>query len=172
MGVKVPILQTFIPRLGSEGVRGFLSDAGNDFILGLSKGNLDLAPPKSNQFVGSFKQLHSDLRGPIGNTGSLIKMILDGDIADPDEVQRTLRMVYTSSESTYVLLENLLAWSDSRRKEIPYNPGLHLVGPIFNDTMELYRSALEVKASTTAVRYGTNNEKCHGLGLTLCFEMV
>ena len=26
--------------------------------------------------------------------------------------------------------------------------------------------------STTAIRYGTNHEKWHGLGLTLCFEMV
>ncbi len=295
-----------------------------EFIIGLSKGNLDQNAPKNNQFASPFKQLHSDLlhlrwqvqqiaqgdyeqqvsfmgdftasfnkmieslrhkqvledelkerekrlqettgelqqvlkmknklfsiiahdlRGPIGNTGNLIKLILDGDITDPDEIKRTLRMLYSSSESTYVLLENLLAWSGSQSKEITFNPGVHGIRPLFEDTIELYRSALEVKQlrismqinpglearfdpamirtvirnlvnnavkftpkggsiqvgavlsggevkifvkdtgigmspeilsslsnpSTTAVRVGTNFEKGHGLGLTLCFEMV
>ncbi len=294
------------------------------FILALSKGDLEQLPPKNNQLVGYFKQLHADLlhlrwqtqeiargdyeqqvsfmgdfgvsfnkmidslkqkqaledelkereknlrdttaelqkaielkdklfsiiahdlRGPIGNTGSLIKMILNQEISEPAEVQRTLRMLYSSSESTYVLLENLLAWSESRSKELPYYPERSPIKPIFTDTIELFSSALEVKSlrisvkvdpgiealfdaamlrtiirnlvnnsikftpnggtiilsahaidkevevsvsdtgigmspeilsslfstATTTVRSGTNHEKGHGLGLTLCYEMV
>lgn len=318
--VSEPVSQLVnsVQNLVNQYREGFL------FIIGLSKGNLEQVPPRNNQFVGSFKQLHSDLlhlrwqtqqiaqgdyaqqvsfmgdfsdsfnamteslrqkqvlenelkerekslreataelqqviemkdklfsiiahdlRGPIGNTGSLIKLILDGDLADPKEINRTLRMIYTASESTYVLLENLLAWSGSQRKDIPYNPGVHLLLPIFDDTIELYSSASEVKAlrissqvdqdlkaifdpsmirtvirnlvnnavkftprggwivlgahntgdeievyvrdngigmspkilsalinsPAESIRYGTNHEKGHGLGLTLCQELI
>lgn len=318
--VSEPVSQLVnsVQNLVSQYREGFL------FVLALSKGNLEQVPPRNNQFVGSFKQLHSDLlhlrwqtqqiaqgdyaqqvsfmgdfsdsfnkmteslrqkqalenelkerekslrettaelqqviemkdklfsiiahdlRGPIGNTGSLIKLILDGDLTDPKEINRTLRMVYTASESTFILLENLLAWSGSQRKDFPYNPGSHLLMPIFDDTIELYSSASEVKAlrisrkvdpflmakfdpsmirtvirnlvnnavkftppggwivlgaHTTSdevevfvrdngigmspkilntlftspaesIRYGTNHEKGHGLGLTLCQEMI
>ncbi len=196
---------------------------GYRFVLALSKGMLDQAPPKGNQFVSSFKQLHSDLlhltwqtqqiaagdytqkvsfmgdfsvafnqmidslrqkqiienellereqklqekteelmamnrmkdklfsiiahdlRGPIGNTGNLVRLLIDGDISDPEEVRKTLKMVYASSESIYLILENLLAWSDSRRKEIPFNPYLGNLSPLFQETVDLYSGALQLK---------------------------
>ncbi|HBB91544.1 MAG TPA: hypothetical protein DC042_07445 [Bacteroidales bacterium] len=196
---------------------------GYRFVLALSKGILDQEPPKGNQFVSSFKQLHSDLlhltwqtqriaggdynqkvsfmgdfslafnqmidslrqkqiienelmerekrlnektgelmainqmkdklfsiiahdlRGPIGNTGNLVRLLIDGDISDPDEVKKALKMVYASSESIYLLLENLLAWSDSRRKEIPYNPMSGNLTPLFQETVDLYSGAIQMK---------------------------
>ncbi len=196
---------------------------GYRFVLALSKGLLDQEPPKGNQFVSSFKQLHSDLlhltwqsqqiaagdytqkvsfmgdfsvafnqmidslrqkqiienelfereqrlqekteelmainrmkdqlfsiiahdlRGPIGNTGNLVRLLIDGDISDPDEVRKTLKMVYASSESIYLVLENLLAWSDSRRKEIPYNPYSGNLTSLFQETVDLYSGALQMK---------------------------
>jgi signal transduction histidine kinase len=188
-------------------------------------------------FSDSFNKMIEALR---------LKQELEDELRDSDELHHMLRMVYTSSESTYVLLENLLAWSENRSKTIPYFPGKHFLKPIFDDTIQLYGSAVEVKEinititadpllealfdppmirtvirnlvnnaikftpksgtinmgarslegqveifvrdsgigmspeiihslfnpATTAVRNGTNQEKGHGLGLSLCHEMV
>jgi signal transduction histidine kinase len=92
-----------------------------------------------------FSIIAHDLRGPIGNNGNLLKLILDGDISDPDEVRRTIKTLYSSSESTFGLLENLLTWSDRRNQEFPYNPSVYLINPIFDETINLYSSALDIK---------------------------
>ena len=70
-----------------------------------------------------FSIIGHDLRGPIGGFKSLIELLIsDYDLSDTKSLIEILQMIQKSANSTYDLLENLLAWARSQRNEIVYAP--------------------------------------------------
>lgn len=70
-----------------------------------------------------FAIIGHDLRGPIGGFKSLIELLISGfDLSDSRSLMDILQLIQKSANSTYDLLENLLAWAKSQQNEIIYAP--------------------------------------------------
>lgn len=86
-----------------------------------------------------FSVIAHDLRGPIGGMCNLLEtMATDrGDMpaATLDEFIGALRL---TSWNTYQLLENLLAWSRSKRGEMPFSPHRILLQPLAEECAEVF----------------------------------
>lgn len=66
-----------------------------------------------------FSIIAHDLKGPIGNIGKLLEMMLEEKEMRDDE---TIMMLKRSSENTYNLLENMLTWARGQKGDIDYKP--------------------------------------------------
>ncbi|MGZ2368597.1 sensor histidine kinase [Ancylomarina sp. YFZ004] len=70
-----------------------------------------------------FSIIGHDLRGPVGSLKQLTKMMLtDCDLNDTRVITEMLKALQKSANSTYDLLENLLAWANSQRNEVLFFP--------------------------------------------------
>lgn len=70
-----------------------------------------------------FSIIAHDLRGPIGNLKSFINLMLtEKDLFDEEELEKSLQQLYSTSSSTFELLENLLEWAKSQQNKIVFNP--------------------------------------------------
>lgn len=70
-----------------------------------------------------FSIIGHDLRGPISSFKLVIDlMISDCDLSDSVALMDILQGIQKSAESTYDLLENLLAWARSQQNEIVFSP--------------------------------------------------
>ncbi len=70
-----------------------------------------------------FSIIGHDLRGPIGGFKTLIELLIsDYDLSDSKSLMDSLKAIQKTANSTYDLLENLLAWAKSQRNEIVFAP--------------------------------------------------
>lgn len=70
-----------------------------------------------------FSIIGHDLRGPIGNLQSFIElMIQNPDNEDTQYLKQSLKMLLSSTTTTFELLENLLLWAKSQQNEIVFRP--------------------------------------------------
>lgn len=70
-----------------------------------------------------FSIIGHDLRGPIGGFKTLIELLISGyDLSDSKNLMDILQIIHKTANSTYDLLENLLAWAKSQRNEILFAP--------------------------------------------------
>lgn|GEM_PF-2381740 len=99
-----------------------------------------------------FSILAHDLRGPIGGTCNLLDtMAQDLESLSREELGKYLSALRMSSWNTYQLLENLLAWSRSKRGDMPFRPERTRVLPLVEECAEVYGLALEGKRLSLAV---------------------
>ncbi|MEI6141494.1 MAG: GAF domain-containing sensor histidine kinase [Mariniphaga sp.] len=93
-----------------------------------------------------FSIIGHDLRGPIGGFKSLIELLISGyDLSDTKSLIEILQMIQKSANSTYDLLENLLAWASSQRNEIVYAPEAIKLQEIASLTVELFTELTQNK---------------------------
>jgi signal transduction histidine kinase len=93
-----------------------------------------------------FSIIGHDLRGPIGGFKSLIELLIsDYDLSDTNSLIEILQMIQKSANSTYDLLENLLAWARSQRNEIVYAPEEIKLQNIVSLTIELFTELTQNK---------------------------
>jgi len=70
-----------------------------------------------------FSIIGHDLRGPLGSFKSLIELLISGyDLSDTSSLIDILQVIQKTANSTYDLLENLLAWAKSQQNEIVFIP--------------------------------------------------
>lgn len=70
-----------------------------------------------------FSIIAHDLRGPMGGLASSLELLTTSpEVFDEDEMHKLLLRMKESSQSTYSLLENLLAWARSSQGTLVPNP--------------------------------------------------
>lgn len=70
-----------------------------------------------------FSIIGHDLRGPIGTLKSFIELIIDQKMYDDTEsLKQILQVLFSSTSTTYDLLENLLLWAKSQQNEVVFKP--------------------------------------------------
>ena len=181
-----------------------------DFILALANGKLDILPPKNNNFIAPFKQLHSDLLHLVWQTkeiaegdynqkvsfmgdfsiafnklieslkekkkieANLIKSnatkdkffsIIAHDLKNPFNVlmgfselllnnydnyddnkkKNLIALIYEKSNITFKLLEDLLLWAHSQKKQIVFNPENFILKLLVDENISLISSSAEKK---------------------------
>lgn len=94
----------------------------------------------SNQTKNTlFSIIAHDLKNAIGGVRSLNQMLVDDfDSFDNEELQELIKLMNTSSNSMYNLLENLLIWSSSQRGKIKPNKQKNFPYFIVNNNKNLY----------------------------------
>ncbi len=82
----------------------------------LQKANINLQELIRNKDM-IYSIVAHDLRGPVGASLSLIKLI-DDDFMDAETFKEVVPTIRKSMQGTYNLLENLLSWAQLNKKEI------------------------------------------------------
>tara|TARA_R110001583_G_scaffold13561_3_gene57951 strand:+ start:7405 stop:9435 length:2031 start_codon:yes stop_codon:yes gene_type:complete len=70
-----------------------------------------------------FSIIGHDLRSPIGGLKQFVELTLStSDLTDTHSIREILEDIQKSANTTYDLLENLLAWAKSQRNEVVFMP--------------------------------------------------
>jgi signal transduction histidine kinase len=93
-----------------------------------------------------FSIIAHDLRGPIGSMISMLELINE-DYREQidDDLQRPLNALTTTSQQTFILLENLLTWSQSQSGIIEYKPINCNLGEVIRNNLWLIQSKIHEK---------------------------
>jgi len=91
-----------------------------------------------------FSVIAHDLRGPIGNLGNIMELILDGNLSN-EETLEFLEMLREDTKNAYNLLENLLDWSRTQLGRIKKKPELIDLTKIINSNVSLLRGIAKAK---------------------------
>jgi signal transduction histidine kinase len=93
-----------------------------------------------------FSILAHDLRGPIGGVCSLLEsMARDIDVMSKEDVGQCLSALRIGASNTYQLLENILAWSRSKRGDTTFLPERTPLRPLVEECAGVYDLAIEGK---------------------------
>ncbi|MFH1297819.1 MAG: hybrid sensor histidine kinase/response regulator [Bacteroidota bacterium] len=87
-----------------------------------------------------------DLRAPMGTLKEILDFIMInyGDL-DHQKLHESIESIRDSIESSYTLVENLLFWARNQRGDILYEPGMHDVKEIVEDSIRLMKASAEAK---------------------------
>ncbi len=114
-----------------------------------------------------FSIIAHDLKGPVGNIKSFLDMILSNQSDfDFETVINYLNLLEKQSTATYNILENLLAWANSQRNNIVFNP----VKQKINLTVETNIVLLEDIA--TKKNISINNKTSNDLTATFDLNLI
>ncbi len=106
-----------------------------------------------------FSIIGHDLRGPIGSFKTLIELLVsDYDLSDTKSLIDILQIIQKTANSTYDLLENLLAWAESQRNEIKYTPEEFEVNEIITSIIDLFTELIQNKGINIIVNVRENTK--------------
>lgn len=90
-----------------------------------------------------------DLRGPVGSLKSFVDLLLD-NVNDYSKVEITesFGILSKQSGSVYTILNNLLLWANSQRKNINYQPEKQLIMNAVADNIALLEAIANLKEIT------------------------
>lgn len=93
-----------------------------------------------------FSIIGHDLRSPFNSMLGYLQIMIDqkGDI-DPEERALILNKIYSKSNDTYTLVENLLQWAMSQRGQIAFRPDHHNLYEIVDDELRFLQSRADKK---------------------------
>jgi signal transduction histidine kinase len=91
-----------------------------------------------------FSIISHDLRGPIGSFENVLE-ILSGDMLSEIEKSELMAELKEQSKSIHQMLENLLQWSLSQRKEIYFKPLIVSISEIAESVVHLLSSSARKK---------------------------
>lgn len=104
---------------------------------------LEIANQTKDKF---FSIIAHDLRGPISSMMSMLELINEKYKGQIDySLQNPLNALTTTSQQTYILLENLLTWSRSQSDQIEYNPTTCNLGEVIQDNVRLLMAKIQEK---------------------------
>jgi signal transduction histidine kinase len=91
-----------------------------------------------------FSIISHDLRGPLANLNSLMKLVQNDDITEP-EFKELLPELASQTLLTSELLDNLLNWSKNNLNGISCHPKAFAIHDITSDIIRLYESQTGLK---------------------------
>ena len=93
-----------------------------------------------------FSIIGHDLRGPFMGLLGALELLRDTDTPlDHETRQELVEKLYSSSETTYHLVENLLQWSSTQRQAVSLKPGAIPLGDLVTDAVRLYQPGADQK---------------------------
>lgn len=101
-----------------------------------------------------FSIIAHDLKGPIGNLQQLLE-IADYDLShgDKSNVEEILRLLKNTAKTSFVLLENLLAWSRSQLNAVTVRPDFFNLTDAVEEAVNLMAAAINAKKITLEKDY-------------------
>lgn len=93
-----------------------------------------------------FSIIGHDLRSPFNSMLGYLQIMIDQkDDIDPEERELILNKIYSKSNDTYTLVENLLQWAMSQRGQIAFKPDHHNLFEIVDDELRFLQSRASKK---------------------------
>ncbi|MEN8155461.1 MAG: sensor histidine kinase [Bacteroidota bacterium] len=92
-----------------------------------------------------FAIIGHDVRAPIGYTRQALEMLLENKEMKRQERDDLLRMMASSSEITYNLLDNLLVWGRSQTGKLKANPVSFPLKALVDESLELVNIGIREK---------------------------
>jgi signal transduction histidine kinase len=92
-----------------------------------------------------FSIIGHDVRAPIGYVRQALEMLLENKDMSNAERQELLRMMASSSEITYNLLDNLLVWGRSQTGKLKSNPAPFPLKELVDESLELVNIGIREK---------------------------
>jgi signal transduction histidine kinase len=100
-----------------------------------------------------FSIIGHDLRGPFMGLLGALELLRDADQElDHATRQELIENLYSSSETTYHLVENLLEWSRSQQQAVRLSPRPILLRELLDDSIQLYRPGASQKGVALELR--------------------
>lgn len=88
-----------------------------------------------------FSIIGHDLRSPFNSMLGYLQIMIDQkDDIDPEERALILNKIYSKSNDTYTLVENLLQWAMSQRGQIAFKPDHHNLYELVDDELRFLQS--------------------------------
>jgi PAS domain S-box-containing protein len=151
----------------SIGMEGVLRDITprKKISLALEKSELELR--KSNETKEKILSIIGhDLLGPIGTNKGMTDLIVnESESFTKEEIVDLVLTLKPSLDSTYNMVENLLAWARLQRNMITYNPELGYLKPIVDEIFSLFQVHakskevfLNIKGEDTLSAYFDKNQ--------------
>lgn len=121
-------------------------------LIARTKANLHLADSyqkikKLNESKDRFFSiLAHDLKSPVGNIKTLLDLIVTKPSGfDQEELVTSLSLLQKQSTAAYNILENLLAWANSHRNNVEFNPSIQKVDLAIVNNIHLLESVADKK---------------------------
>ena len=96
-----------------------------------------------------FSIIAHDLRGPVGNFGSALEVLIENlDTFDKETLSEILIDLKNSASRSYELLQNLLKWARSQNNTIEFAPTSQNLNNIINENIDLLQSSAAQKQIT------------------------
>lgn len=184
--IDIPIIMCTGVMTSSENLHTALDAGAVDYIrkpvdkielIARTKANLHLADSykkikKLNEAKDKiFAIISHDLRGPVGNTKTLIDLILDKQNKfDEKTILSFIAMIGEQSASVFAILENLLAWANSQRNNIVFQPVFQDIDLAIHSNVELLKDIASKKEIT--ISNETNKSILINFDLTLISTVV
>jgi len=92
-----------------------------------------------------FSIIGHDVRAPIGYTRQALEMIIENPDISGDERDELLKMIASSSEVTYNLLDNLLVWGRTQTGKLKAMPVRFKLKELIDESLELVKVGLKEK---------------------------
>lgn len=93
-----------------------------------------------------FSIIGHDLRSPFNSMLGYLQIMIDQkDDVEPEERVLILSKIYSKSNDTYTLVENLLQWAMSQRGQIAFKPDQHNLFEIVDDELRFLHSRADKK---------------------------
>jgi len=92
-----------------------------------------------------FAIIGHDVRAPIGYTRQALEMIIENPDITDDERNELLKMIASSSEVTYNLLDNLLVWGRTQTGKLKAMPVRFKLKELIDESLELVNVGLKDK---------------------------
>jgi len=92
-----------------------------------------------------FAIIGHDVRAPIGYTRQALEMLIDNKDMSEEERDELLRMMVSSSEVTYNLLDNLLVWGRTQTGKLKAMPVRFMLKELIDESLELVNIGLREK---------------------------
>jgi len=93
-----------------------------------------------------FAIIGHDVRAPIGYTRQALDMLIENPDISEDERNELLKMMASSSEVTYNLLDNLLVWGRTQTGKLKSNPVKFKLKELIDESLELVNIGLKEKS--------------------------
>ncbi|MEN8228792.1 MAG: sensor histidine kinase [Bacteroidota bacterium] len=93
-----------------------------------------------------FAIIGHDVKGPIGYTRQALEMILENREVSAEERDELLKMIASSSEVTYNLLDNLLVWGRSQTGKLKATTVNFKLKSLIDESLELVNIGLKEKS--------------------------
>ena len=93
-----------------------------------------------------FSIIGHDLKSPFNSMLGYLQIMIDQkDDIDPEERVLILNKIYSKSNDTYTLVENLLQWAMSQRGQIAFKPDHHDLFELIDDELRFLQSRADKK---------------------------
>lgn len=94
-----------------------------------------------------FSIVGHDLRGPIGGINKMLKLLIDNfEKTNPEKLNKSLVAIQNATNSSYLLLENLLMWGNSLSGKTPLKIQKIKLHKVITEEIEILNEILQQKS--------------------------